>query len=97
MSRAKKTLPYLVSLALLTAGFLLSWWPLYAAGVLAAALWGRWIFALCIALVLDIAWGAPAGALAVIAMPATLACALVSLVRAVAARYMSSRALPERL
>ncbi|MDE1924770.1 MAG: hypothetical protein KGH79_01135 [Patescibacteria group bacterium] len=50
-----------VSFVLAAAGFLLPFWPLSAAGILVLACSGRFILAIALGLLLDIAYGAPIG------------------------------------
>lgn len=63
---------YAISFLLAAAGVLLPLWPLCVVGVLMAAFSGRWIFGVIMALVIDIAWGAPTGALQFLFFPFTI-------------------------
>ncbi|HEY5383168.1 MAG TPA: hypothetical protein VIJ88_01270 [Candidatus Paceibacterota bacterium] len=66
-----------LSFALAATGFLLPSWPLSLVGIVLAALSGRWLFAIMLGLLLDIAYGAPVGRWHFLYFPFTLA-ALVS-------------------
>ena len=68
---------YAVSFALVAAGFLMPLWPLCVVGLLLCALSGRWLFALFLGLLLDVAWGAPTGLAQYLFLPFTL-CALAA-------------------
>jgi hypothetical protein len=57
---------------LAVAGFLVPFWPLAGLGVALAGATGRLALALCLGLVLDIAWGTPGGLLGAVAFPFTL-------------------------
>ncbi len=63
---------YAVTFLLASAGFLVPFWPLSVAGVLIAALSGRWIFGVILGLLLDLAWGAPTGTLRYLFFPFTI-------------------------
>ena len=63
---------YAVTFLLASAGFLVPLWPLSVAGVLLAALSGRWIFGVLTGLLLDLAWGAPTGTLYYFFFPFTI-------------------------
>jgi hypothetical protein len=61
-----------LSFAFAAAGFLLPLWPLSLAGIVLAALSGRWFFAILFGLLLDIAYGAPIGRWHFLYFPFTL-------------------------
>lgn len=82
---------YAVSFALIGTGFLLPLWPLSLAGVALAALSGRWIFGLLMALLLDVAWGAPMGLAQYLYFPFTIAALLLSVGRFWGASYFYDR------
>ncbi len=84
MSKSSRWI-YAVTFLLAATGFLMPWWPFSVLGVVIAALSGRWIFAVILGLLLDLAWGAPTGSLGYFFFPftaAALAC--------VVARYWGS-------
>lgn len=88
---------YAVSFILVALGFLMPLWPLSIAGILLAAFSGRIIFAVLVAFVLDIAWGAPTGLAQYLYFPVTLV-ALVSIaVRLLSSRFLLQRGSPEHL
>jgi len=58
--------------AAVAAGFVLEMWPLSVAGVVLAALCGRWVSALFLALTLDVLYGTPSGLLHYLYFPVTL-------------------------
>ncbi len=70
-----------LSFVLAALGFLLPLWPLSLFGIAIAALSGRWISAVVIGLLLDIAYGAPIGRLHFLYFPFTIFALLVALVR----------------
>ncbi|MGH7936137.1 MAG: hypothetical protein ACREF8_03920 [Chthoniobacterales bacterium] len=80
-----------VAFILAAAGFLLPLWPLCVLGIFVAALSGRFVFALAIGLLLDIAYGAPAGAWHMLYFPFTLLAVLFVLLRYIGMRYVRSR------
>lgn len=63
---------YATTFLLASAGLLLPWWPLSVLGVVGAAVSGRWIFAVLVGLLLDIAWGAPVGLYRYLFFPFTI-------------------------
>lgn len=82
---------YAVSFALIGTGFLLPLWPVSLAGVALAALSGRWIFGLFMALLLDVAWGAPFGLAQYLYVPFTIAAIVFALARYWGASYFYDR------
>ena len=88
---------YSICFILAAAGFLLPLWPLSVAGVVLASLSGRWIFAVCVGLLLDIAWGAPLGVLHYIYLPFTALALVLALVRYFFAGYFLDRSHPDTL
>lgn len=78
-------------------GFLLPFWPLSVAGIVLAALWGRWFSALLIGLLLDLAWGAPVGLAQFLYFPFTLIAVVAALARLWVARYLLDRAPQEKI
>jgi len=65
-------------------------------GILLAALSGRWLTAVLIGVLLDVAWGAPVGRLHFLYVPFTILAVALSLCRAVIAGYIRPRP-PETL
>ncbi len=89
---------YAVSFVLASAGFLLPYgWPLSVIGVLLSALSGRWLFAILIGLLLDVAWGAPTGTARVLFFPFAAAALAGVAARELAARYFFNRGAQDRL
>ena len=88
---------YATTFLLAAAGFLLELWPLCVTGVLLAALSGRWLFAVLVALLIDVAWGAPTGALGFILFPLTALALIAALARMFGSRYFLDKNLPEKL
>lgn len=82
---------------LASAGFLVPFWPLSVAGVAIAALSGRWIFAVIVGLLLDIAWGAPTGAYQYIFFPFTMLALVCILARHWGGRYFFDRNPQEKI
>jgi len=62
---------YVLSFIIAAAGFLWSLWPVCIIGILIAALSGRWIFAVAVGILIDSAWGPPAGILHYLFFPFT--------------------------
>ncbi len=76
---------------------MLPFWPLCIVGILLAALSGRWIFAVGIALLVDVAWGGPTGAFSFMVFPFTALALFATAVRILGSKYFVDRNLPERL
>lgn len=88
---------YATSFILVALGFVLPLWPLSLGGILLATFSGRYIFGVAVALLLDVAWGAPTGLAQYLFFPMT-ALAFVSIVlRVFASRYLLSKDIPEHL
>jgi hypothetical protein len=88
-------LPSLFVLA--AAGFLLPFWPFSVLAVVTGGLLGHGMFAFVLGLLLDVAWGAPTGALHVLVFPFTLLALLSILARVFAHRFLLRKSLPEKL
>lgn len=67
------------------AGFLIGFWPVSVAGVLLAAVLGRWVSALILGLLLDVVYGVPQGFLHIIYFPVTLFALLAVVARSLVA------------
>lgn len=80
MLRSKKIHIIAASFALVALGFLF-FWPLSIVGILLAALAGRWVTALLLGLLIDIAYGTPVGRLHFLLFPFTLLALLGILTR----------------
>jgi hypothetical protein len=76
----------LISFILMALGFLLPFWPLGLLGILLAAASGRYIAAIAMGLLLDVAFGAPVGRWSFLYVPFTLFAAATSALR----YYLSS-------
>jgi hypothetical protein len=88
---------YAVSFALGATGFLLPLWPLSVLGVLLCALSGRFIFALFMGLLLDLAWGAPTGTARFLFFPFFAVALVAALGRYFGGRFLFDRRPQERL
>ncbi|MBX4192404.1 hypothetical protein KW798_02865 [Candidatus Parcubacteria bacterium] len=84
------------SFATAAAGFLLPFWPLSVAGILLSSLSGRWIFAISVGLLFDIAYGAPMNA-PFMFFPFTLVALLGVVGRYLGAKYLFNKSLPDTL
>ncbi|MCC7500630.1 hypothetical protein IT396_02410 [Candidatus Nomurabacteria bacterium] len=82
---------YAVSFALVGTGFLLPLWPVVLAGIALAALSGRWISGLAMALLVDVAWGAPMGLAQYLFFPFTITALLLSAGRLWGSSYFYDR------
>lgn len=65
-----------ISFTAIAVGFLSGLWPLCIIGILLAALSGRWVTALLLGILLDVAYGVPTGILQVVRLPFTIFAAL---------------------
>jgi len=88
---------YTVSFLLASAGFLVPFWPLSVLGVLLCSFSGRYVFSLMMALLLDLAWGAPTGTAAFLFFPFAALSLAAGLARYWGSRYFLDRNLQERL
>lgn len=88
---------YAATFALAGVGFLLPLWPLCVLAILIAAFSGRWIFATAVALLIDIAWGAPTGQWSFVVFPLTTVALVAGLARIFGGRYFLDRNLPDKL
>jgi hypothetical protein len=77
-----------VAFVLAAAGYLLPLWPLTVAGILLLALSGRFIFAVALGLLLDVAYGAPVGRFHFLYFPFTLLAVIASLVQYIGWHYL---------
>ena len=96
MSHSSRLL-YAITFILASAGFLVPFWPLSVAGVAIAALSGRWVFAVIIGLLLDIAWGAPTGTYRYIFFPFTVLALVCMIARYYGAYYFFDRNRQEKI
>ena len=96
MSKSSRWI-YAVTFLLAAGGFLIPFWPLSVLGVLLAALSGRWIFAVIVGLLLDIAWGAPTSTLRYLLFPFTVVALLGVALRQWGGYYFLDRNPQERL
>ena len=88
---------YALSFAIAAIGFLLPFWPLCVLGVLIAALSGRYIFAVCMALLLDVGSGESVGLWRYVYVPFTLLAVAASLLRAYSSAYFLDKTPLDRL
>ena len=77
-----------VSFVTAAAGFLLPFWPLEVVGVLLSALSGRYVVAVGLGVLLDIAYGTPIGRYEFLIFPFTLLAVLGIFVRYVGMRVL---------
>ena len=96
MSQASRWL-YATTFILVAAGFLLPFWPLSVAGIASCALSGRWIFSVVMALLVDVAWGAPLGTAQFLYFPLTLFALLCTVARLWGGRYFLDRGVQEKI
>ncbi|MES2203381.1 MAG: hypothetical protein V4474_03615 [Patescibacteria group bacterium] len=82
---------YAVSFLLAAGGFLWPFWPLSVLGIILSALTGRWIFAVFMGLLLDVAWSIPTGVWDTIYLPFTALAVVVALLRYFFADYFLDR------
>ena len=88
---------YAITFAIAATGFLLPFWPLSVAGVLIAALSGRYAFALMVGLLLDLGAGIPTGLLHYLFAPFTVLAAAASVVRLLGGAYFLDKTPPDTL
>ena len=86
MLHSKKVHIIAASFVLIALGFLF-FWPLSIAGILLAALTGRWVTAILLGFLIDIAYGTPVGILHFLFFPFTLLALLGTLARHIKFRY----------
>lgn len=96
MIKKNKILLLLATSFLLAAlGFLLPLWPLSALGILLAGLSGRYLFAIAMGFLFDIAYGAPAGVFHLVWFPFTFLALAALLFWVLARRYFLGSARSE--
>lgn len=88
---------YALSFAIAATGFLLPFWPLCVVGLLIAALSGRYVFAILMALLLDLGSGVPTGVLHYIFVPYTALAVIAALLRVYASAYFLDKTPPGTL
>jgi hypothetical protein len=88
---------YALSFAIAAVGFLVPFWPLCILGILLAGLSGRYIFALAMAVLLDLGSGVPTGLLHYLFVPFTVLAILASLLRLYASAYFLDKTPPDTL
>lgn len=88
---------YAITFIITAVGFLLPFWPLMALGILIAALSGRYLFAVFMALLVDIASGMPTGVLRYVFVPFTILALAAALVRILGERYFLDKTPPDTL
>jgi hypothetical protein len=88
---------YAVTFLLAAAGFLMPLWPLSVLVTMLAALSGRWIFAVMMGLMLDLAWGAPTGTLQYLFFPFTIVALLCVVARSWGGYYFLDRNPQEKI
>jgi hypothetical protein len=88
---------YALSFVIAATGFLLPLWPLCVLGVLIASASGRYVFAVAMALMLDLGSGVPAGILHYIYVPFTVLAVAVALARAFVLAYFLDKTPPDTL
>ncbi len=85
------------SFALVGGGLLFPFWPLSVLGVALAAFARRFVFTVCMGILLDLAWGAPTGMFSYFFFPMTALSLLFVLARIVADRYFLRKNFPDTL
>ncbi|MDB5225353.1 MAG: hypothetical protein JWL87_305 [Candidatus Adlerbacteria bacterium] len=88
---------YAITFAIAATGFLLPFWPLCVVGVLIAALSGRYIFAVVVALLIDLGLGMPTGVLHYLVLPFTVLAVIAALARIFGAAYFLDKTPLDRL
>lgn len=88
---------YALSFAIAAIGFLLPFWPLCVIGVLIAALSGRYVFAVIMALLLDVGSGMSTGLWRYVYVPFTMLAVIASLARAYGSAYFLDKTPLDRL
>lgn len=86
-----------ISFMLVASGFFFEWWPVSVAGILLAALGGRPVASILLALLIDVAYGAPTAWFHFLYFPFTVLALLCILARALGARYLLKKSPQERL
>ena len=81
---------------LVVASFFFAFWPLALLGVVVAALFGGWALPVLLALLLDLLWGVPVGALHALYVPCTLLALFLLMCKAILLNRLRAGA-PERL
>jgi hypothetical protein len=80
-----------------SAGFLMELWPLALVGIVAMGCVGKGWYAIPVAFLLDLAYGAPTGTMYVLVFPFTIAALAVIVIRFWAARYFLDKTSQERI
>ena len=88
---------YAVTFLLAATGFLLPFWPLSVLGILLCALSGRWLFAVAVGLLFDIALGAPTGTAHLLYFPYTALALVAALARIIGGSYFLDKTPQETL
>ncbi len=88
---------YALSFAIAAVGFLWPFWPLCIIGILIAALSGRYVFAIIMALLLDLGSGMPTGLLHYLFVPFTVLAIAASLLRVFGGAYFLDKTPPDTL
>ena len=97
MSPSQQRWVLAVFFALAAMGFLVPLWPLSALAVVCMAAWGRWLVAVFVGLLLDLAWGAPVGLAHYLYFPFTFLAVVTALARAWSSKYFINRDRQEHL
>jgi len=93
----KSRIIYSLSFVIAGMGFMLPFWPLCLVGIALSALTGRYIFAVCTALLLDVAWGTAAGILHYVYVTFTIFAVVLSIVYAFSSNYFLDHSHPDTL
>lgn len=88
---------YAITFIITAVGFLLPFWPLMVLGIIVAALSGRYLFAVFMALLVDIGSGLPLGVLRYLFVPFTILAIVAALVRVFGERYFLDKTPPDTL
>ena len=79
------------------AGLFLPLWPLVVLGILIASLSGHWFFGAIMGILVDLAWGAPAGVLHYLYFPFTLEALMGGVAHTLLSGYFLDRTPPDTL
>ncbi len=97
MKNKDRNLIFALSFLCAATGFLIPFWPLTVVGVVGAALFGQYIFAVVLGVLLDLAYGSPTGFLHYLFFPFTILSAASIVLRILGKKYLFRKAPQEHL